>query len=178
MITLIIGTNNSGKSELAEKLAVQRGTGRKYYLATMQLCDDASRARAEKHRRMRAGKGFLTIEKECRIREVLSSIEDAEEALVLLECVSNLVGNELHSDPKWLRSFGSGEAPEDTFTEMIVSDIKAVADRVRELILVTNEYDKDDAGYDRQTRIYVELLSRVNERLRDAADEVIDLRKD
>ena len=62
MITLIIGTNNSGKSELAEKLAVQRGTGRKYYLATMQLCDDASRARAEKHRRMRAGKGFLTID--------------------------------------------------------------------------------------------------------------------
>ena len=60
-LTLISGGAASGKSEYAEQTAVAAG-GPRYYLATMQVWDEESRRRVEKHRAMRAGKGFATVE--------------------------------------------------------------------------------------------------------------------
>jgi hypothetical protein len=42
--------------------------------------------------------------------------------------------------------------------------------------MVTSEYDKDAAGYDESTRLFVKLLDGVNEKLMDFADKVYDLR--
>jgi adenosyl cobinamide kinase/adenosyl cobinamide phosphate guanylyltransferase len=41
MIILVVGGQNSGKSEFAEGLVVKSGADRRYYLATMKVCDDA-----------------------------------------------------------------------------------------------------------------------------------------
>ena len=63
MFTLVIGGAASGKSEYAESLLLG-APGPRYYLATMEPMEDAEcRARIEKHRRQRAGKGFVTIER-------------------------------------------------------------------------------------------------------------------
>ncbi len=177
MITLIIGTNNSGKSELAESLAVEAGTGRRYYLATMQVFDETGRLRVEKHRKQREGKGFLTIEKERNVREATLFMEEPEKATVLLECVSNLVGNELHGDPKWSEADGTEDRLAEVFAESVARDIRELAEKVCHLIIVTNEYERDDPGYDRQTIRYVDWLGRVNEKLREFSDSVYDLRK-
>ena len=175
MTELIIGTTDSGKSALAEDLAMQTGDSRRYYLATMKVCDNEGRKRVEKHRKMREGKGFVTIERQCALSGIADDIDEPGEVTVLLECVSNLVGNVLHDRPDrivHLKSDGSGKS---AFADEVADDIAGLADRVRNLIIVTNEYAMED-GYDEETRLYVELLGIVNERLRDIADRTFDLK--
>lgn len=94
MVYLIIGGSGSGKSAYAEQL-MERFTGvtEKYYLATMQIFDEEGEKRKEKHRAARQGKGFLTIEQPRDIKKVVEQIKPG--SAVLLECMSNLVANEM-----------------------------------------------------------------------------------
>ena len=51
MVALIIGGSGSGKSEFAEKLAARISDGHeKYYIATMEIFDEESEKKAERHR--------------------------------------------------------------------------------------------------------------------------------
>ena len=91
MLYIVTGGSGSGKSEYAEQTAVQcrnRNGGTLWYLATMRIWDDEGRKRVERHRRMRAAKGFETIERytgletlelEERIEESNSAGLDAEQ---------------------------------------------------------------------------------------------------
>ena len=66
MITLVTGGSGSGKSAYAESL-LYSCEGIRYYIATMQIYDAEGEKKVERHRKLRAGKGFLTIESdECR----------------------------------------------------------------------------------------------------------------
>ena len=124
MLYIITGGSGSGKSEYAEQTAVQcrnRTGGTLWYLATMRIWDDEGRKRVERHRRMRAAKGFETIERytgletlelEERFEESNSAgLDDeqendslkrwescrvAQKPVLLLECMSNLVLNEFY----------------------------------------------------------------------------------
>ena len=78
MITLVIGKPDSGKSELAEELALSGGYKNRYYIATMKVMDEAGKARVEKHRKMREGKGFVTLEIPLFIEDALDDIRDPE----------------------------------------------------------------------------------------------------
>ena len=63
MTVLIIGYPESGKSELAENMVMEMAApGDRVYLATMIPYGDEGASRVEKHRKMREGKGFETIE--------------------------------------------------------------------------------------------------------------------
>ena len=65
MMVLVIGGSGSGKSEFAEREACVLGGeygGRKYYVAAMRVFDEEGQRKVERHRRMRMGKGFDTIE--------------------------------------------------------------------------------------------------------------------
>ncbi len=101
MLKLITGPPDSGKSLKAEKLAVQGGRKNLYYLATMKVMDEEGSDRVKKHRAQREGKGFATIEQPYDIIKALDVIKAPKESTVLLECLSNLVGNELHDNPKF-----------------------------------------------------------------------------
>jgi len=177
MITVVIGKSNTGKSELAEKLALETGDDKVYYLATMNVCDDAGRERVEKHRKQREGKGFITIEKQRDIAGILDETGDASGSTVLLECVANLVSNYIFAD-----GFDISRIDPDTECERIVSvasdEIRALAGKVHNLIIVTNEYDKDGEGYDDETRFYVRTLSGTNELIIPFCDKVYDLLAD
>ena len=101
MLRLITGPPDSGKSLKAEELAVQGGRKNLYYLATMKVMDEEGSDRVKKHRAQREGKGFATIEQPYDIIKALDVIKAPKESTVLLECLSNLVGNELHDNPKF-----------------------------------------------------------------------------
>ena len=60
MFILVTGGSGSGKSEYAENL-LEDSPG-KYYIATMQVYDAEGRKKVARHQRLRAGKGFQTIE--------------------------------------------------------------------------------------------------------------------
>ena len=183
MIYLVIGTQNSGKSELAEKISMDTGDSRRYYLATMKIYDDEGHKRVEKHRQQREGKGFVTIEHEYDLTAVLDKIDSPKESTVLLECVSNLVGNELFENQIWKKKVLEHlNAPdlddrENDFADSISRDIKNLSDHVNNLIIVTNEYKDAGSNFDDETRLYVELLDMVNDRVIKFSDKVYDLRK-
>lgn len=68
MITLVTGGSGSGKSAYAEDVAVSAEGTEKYYIATMQIYDAEGERKVERHRKLRAGKGFTTVGEpsECR----------------------------------------------------------------------------------------------------------------
>ena len=95
MMYLIIGGSGSGKSAYAEELLFSLpDAGKKYYIATMQVCDEESRRRVQKHRKQREGKRFDTIEQPVHVSGALTQM-DAGKKSAMLECVSNLVANEM-----------------------------------------------------------------------------------
>ena len=62
MMHLVTGASASGKSAYAEDLLVPAKSAEKYYIATMRPWGAEGAARVKKHRAMREGKGFQTIE--------------------------------------------------------------------------------------------------------------------
>ena len=63
MIVLVTGGSGSGKSAFAEDRVLSFGEARRIYIATMYPFDMESKKRISRHRNMRAGKGFETVER-------------------------------------------------------------------------------------------------------------------
>lgn len=94
MLTLVSGGSASGKSEFAESLVVNSGCENRWYLATMLPYDEECHRRIARHRQMRAKKGFETLEVPYALQQ-LELTEPMQSGCALLECMSNLVANEL-----------------------------------------------------------------------------------
>lgn len=174
MISIVIGKTNTGKSELAEKLALETGDDKVYYLATMNVMDEAGRERVTKHRKQREGKGFITIEKQKDIAGILDEGGDGLKSTVLLECVANLVSNYIFDDGFDITKCDADKTCEDIASK-VAAEIKELSGKVHNLIIVTNEYDKDGEGYDDATRFYVRTLSRTNELIKLFCNDIHDL---
>lgn len=93
MLIEIIGGSGSGKSEFAEKYCMELCPGKKYYIATMQPFDEEGKLRVLRHQKLREGKMFVTIE----CQTGLENVQIEKNATILLECMSNLVANEMYS---------------------------------------------------------------------------------
>ena len=176
MVTLIIGTPDSGKSALAEDIVLASECKNRIYLATMKVCDAEGEKRVIKHRTSRDGKGFVTLEIPFGVGRALEEIKEPSDSVVLLECISNLVGNEMHDDPKASLLCQPNTRNIEAFVSLVMSDIRTLAAGVKELIIVTNEYETDES-YDDETKLYIELCNRVNRELAGFSDEVKDIRK-
>ena len=164
---LVIGTPDSGKSSYAEALALEVfGEEKRAYIATMIPFGEEGQERIKKHRRMREGKGFITLEWPDDIAgKITENGIDFKKSIVLLECVSNLIGNEMHSEEN--QNLDSLH-----LTTKIVDAVRLLGDKAQNLVVVTNEFPIDDEEYDADTKAYVRLVATVNERLISWADEV------
>lgn len=156
---LIIGGAASGKSEFAEGCALALG-GEKIYLAAMKPYGEEARRRIERHRRLRAGKGFETIEQ---YTDIGSAASAAAAKTVLLECLSNLTANEIF-DPE-----GAGAALAGA---KILEGIRRLKDSCRHLVIVTLDVFEDGRRYDAETEHFRQTLADVNRQLADMADQV------
>ena len=159
MIILILGGSGSGKSEFAEKLAMEC-SGKKFYIATMAVKDEESLKKVKRHRDMRSGKNFKTIEAERNL-----TLVNIDGGTVLLECISNLVANEV---------FGDGGCAENAY-QVIRNGINELSQKSENFIVVSNEIFSDGIIYDGETVKYIALLSKVNDYLSKLADEVIEV---
>ena len=79
MLVVVTGGSGSGKSAFAEETVLSLGEARRIYIATMQAFDEESHRRIRRHRHMRAGKGFETIERYTELDELLKTAEELEE---------------------------------------------------------------------------------------------------
>lgn len=176
MFLLVIGGSGSGKSAYAEECACAVSEkGRLYYLAAMQACDEESVRRIERHRRLRSGKGFWTIEQPVGIEKALAQmtedhtdgIEGKRRATALLECVSNLTANEMFAK--------EGIRTCEETTERVVRGVMELGEQLENLIVVTNNVAEDGVPYDETTRAYLEALGAINENLAGMADRVVEV---
>lgn len=159
MLTVITGGSGSGKSELAEKIAMHSGKPR-IYIATMKPFGSEADERIKRHRKFRAEKNFETIEKYTDIQ----NLEIEKGSAVLLECMSNLTANEI---------FCSGCKSDELYQKILVgvSKIQTCAD---DFVIVTNEIFSDGIQYDKETTEYIYSLGKINNMLFEIADNVIE----
>ena len=166
-MTLIIGGSGSGKSAYAEDYMVSISEDRKkYYIATMQIYDEEGKRKVERHRMLRGGKGFSTIEQPVDIGKAAEKME-AEDRTALLECVSNLTANEMFS--------GEVPATEEVITEKIVGGIAVLNRELTHLVIVSNNVFEDGNVYDKTTMAYIRAMGRINQKLAEMADEVVEV---
>lgn len=168
MIFLVLGTPDSGKSAKAEALTMElSGDGKRYYIATMIPFGQEGEKRVLKHRKMREGKGFETIECPVKVHEIIYKLESANESTCLLECMSNLIGNEMHLPGQ--------EMDDKEITEYIVDSVMTVSRAVKNLVIVANLFPLDGEGYDEDTKRYVTVVDMVNKELKKRVDKVYEL---
>lgn len=187
MMVLVVGGSGSGKSSYAEKVTVslaqesvkeitksentslsdfKLNIPKKYYLATMQVFDDEGRKKVERHRNLRSGKGFFTIEQPTRISGALEKMEDGDRT-VLLECISNLTANEMFSEKKAMT--------EIQVTENVIRDIKMLKEQTNHLVVVSNNIFEDGTTYDEITTKYIRAMGKINQKLAALADRVVEV---
>ena len=167
MMTLIIGGSGSGKSAYAEDYTISLSEDRKkYYIATMQIYDEEGKRKVERHRMLRGGKGFSTIEQPIDIGKAAEKMEDGERT-ALLECISNLTANEMFL----------GEIPgtEEVITEKIVGEIAVLNRELTHLVIVSNNVFEDGNVYDKTTMAYIRAMGRINQKLAEMAEEVVEV---
>ena len=181
MMYLIIGGSGSGKSvSAAELLFSLPDAGKKYYIATMQVYDEESVRRVKKHRKQREGKKFYTIEQPVHVSKALAEM-DADKKSATLECVSNLVANEMLAKDvddcdvieTGLKNKKNHSA--ETVAGKIVEDIMKLNHELQQLVIVSNNVFEDGISYDEMTMEYIKTMGIVNQKLAAAADVVTEV---
>lgn len=158
MTVLVTGGSKCGKSHFAEKL-FRDFSGEKIYIATMQPYGEEAFAAIERHRKMRSGKGFETIEKYTDI----GSVNVPENCGVLLECTANLCANEMFCG-------------EEIFypADKIIKGLEQLKSRTKLLVIVTNEVGSDGISYAEGTAEYIKAMGEINRRIADFSDIVVE----
>lgn len=179
MLSVITGVSASGKSEYAENRAVQLSGGKDlYYVATMEPYGEEGVARIERHHKLRAGKGFTTIECYRDIGSVVDiiGVYRSKEATILLECMSNLLANEMF--PPVAHQSNTQERAAQTeqhIVDKLLSGISLISRQCRHLIVVTNEVFADGTDYGEEMMVYIKYLGDINQKLVRMADEAIEV---
>lgn len=164
MLITVTGGSGSGKSEFAEKTAMElarKDKTRLIYLATMQPLGREAEARIRRHRELRRGKGFVTIERSkdlCGIPE--RDREQIRGATVLLEDLSNLTAGQLFSGPDEEGNLSDGHQKE-AFRK-ILEGLHFLREQAGNLVIVANEVYSDGQTYDRGTECFLSLTGRVS----------------
>lgn len=167
MIIFVYGGSGSGKSAFAEEISSHYGGSEKYYVATMKVFDEEGKERVAKHRRQREGRNFKLIEKPVLIESVCTDLAQEKAAgkkiFLLIECLSNLVANEMFSDGSIISAEKVADSVEKGLTEVFES-----ADDV---VVVSNNVFEDGIGYDDSVCEYMHALGKINEWMCRKADK-------
>ncbi len=169
MMTLVTGGAKCGKSHYSERI-LDGFAGKKFYIATMEPYGEEALAAIARHRGLRAGKGFTTIERYTDIDELILPGDGGRPAGVrnsgcgiLLECTANLCANEMFRDGRICDP-----------TEKILRGFRHLRDISSELVIVTNEVGNDGISYEEGTAAYIRALGEVNRLAAQTADRVVE----
>ena len=161
MLTLVTGGSGSGKSEFAENMAVSYKSRNLIYIATMFPYDDESFKKIERHRIMRENKNFSTIESFINLKKV----EIPKSSTVLLDCMSNLVANEMYYE----------DGAKEKTVESILEGIHTINSISDNFVIVTNEVFSDGIEYDSETKKYLKNLGDINSEIGRISDNVVEV---
>ena len=163
--TLITGGARSGKSHLAQELALKSG-GAVLFVATAEAGDEEMKRRIEEHKKARPAT-WVTLEANTHLGSQISrNIGQAQ--TVIIDCITLLINNILQ------------QHDEETDAALIEKEVMAeidglitCIDRVdASFIIVTNEVGLGLVPANKLGRSYRDLLGRANQVLAQHADEV------
>ena len=161
MISLITGGSGSGKSEFAEQRVLSFGEKKRIYIATLIPYDEECKERIARHKAMRADKKFHTIACYTGLKETVLE----KDSVVLLECMSNLVANEMYQE----------NGAKERTVEEIMEGIRSISKKVHAVVIVSNEVFSDGICYEEESMRYLSYLGKVNKEIGRMADEVIEV---
>ncbi|MEH7503660.1 bifunctional adenosylcobinamide kinase/adenosylcobinamide-phosphate guanylyltransferase [Neobacillus drentensis] len=169
-LIFITGGVRSGKSSFAERKAVEIASitgGQLNYLATGVPSDPEMKERIEKHQHDReAGSNrWKTVEQSVQIEELANDF--SAEDIILLDCVTTLLNNELFSsEQKWDECFL------ETVKENIITGITSIKKRTGTMIVVSNEVLNEPLLGNEMVFTYGRLLGQIHQYLVKEADQV------
>lgn len=179
MMELVTGGSGSGKSAYAEVEICRRrnllsgecgGNVPLYYIADMIPYGYETEKKIEAHRKMRAGKGFVTLEWYVDLPGRISAPDspDLKDSCVLLECISNLTANEMY-EPDGAENTGKDTA------ESVIKGVQMLKERCAHLVVVTNDVFRESVPDSKEMAAYKDNLGTINRALAEMADRVTEV---
>lgn len=167
MTLFLSGGAKSGKSSLAQELAVKlAGDGKRYYVATLIPSGKEDQERIRLHLEDRDGMGFETVECFCDAMDCLA-IADAD-ATFLVDSVTSLLQNALFPVEK-------GYTMDLTGAQRCGESLLRFADCVRNAVFVSDNIYCDASFYSETTESYRRCLASIDRQLAARCDAVIEV---
>ena len=167
MRILVTGGAASGKSAYAERRVLEL-SGPHIYIATMPVRGKEDELKVARHRELRAGRGFSTIEAPSKSAFDAAISKIPFDAAVLLEDMGNLVANALF--------LPDGTINESTSVRKAVdSSLDALASSCAHLVVVGCEIGSGTPAPSEQLRTYTELLGSLACEYAGRCDEVAEV---
>ena len=170
-VILVTGGARSGKSNFAEKLCKERNNNTAY-IATSIPFDDEMKDRVRKHKESRP-QNWKTYEIYKDIYTIIDDISK-EHKTVILDCVTLLVNNLIFMH----------ETDIDNSTEYEIDELeKYIKEQVEKLlieikktnlyfVIVTSELGLGGVSINKLTRVYTDIVGRINQQIAAQSDEV------
>ena len=170
-VILVTGGARSGKSNFAEKLCKERNNNTAY-IATSIPFDDEMKDRVRKHKESRP-QNWKTYEIYKDIYTIIDDISK-EHKSVILDCVTLLVNNLIFMH----------EIDIDNSTQYEIDELeKYIKEQVEKLlieikktnlyfVIVTNELGLGGVSINKLTRVYTDIVGRINQQIAAQSDEV------
>jgi adenosylcobinamide kinase/adenosylcobinamide-phosphate guanylyltransferase len=163
MLTLILGGARSGKSRLAQRLAMN--ANRVVYVATAQAASDPEMLARIRHHREHRPSHWRTVEEPVALADaVCQHAVDAD--VILVDCLTIWLSNLF-----WQHRAGTPVDIEDSFHANL--DKLAAIGRSLHLILVSNELGSGTVPDAALTRDFRDAQGLLNQRAAELADQVI-----
>jgi len=165
-LTLVLGGVRSGKSAYARQRAADCG-GRVLFVATAEPSDEEMAARIQVHRAVRPA-SWHTLEVQGNVGPSIEGVSPAPE-IILLDCMTMLAGRTLIDLPEPITSPRACAALGSEIDGLLVAYERSAA----RWIIVSNEVGMGIVPETPVGRAYRDMLGWGNQRLAQAADEVL-----
>lgn len=164
-LIVVTGGARSGKSLFAEEYLTSC-SGRKAYVATAQILDEEMKERVAEHRRRRP-EDWQTLEISSGLSAAFPAVLEQADA-VLVDCLTLYLSNYLFAH----ETAGDEEILQGALQEMenIVGAVRQTEDKT--VIFVTNELGCGIVPMSRISRLYRDVVGKVNQYAAGQADEV------
>jgi adenosyl cobinamide kinase/adenosyl cobinamide phosphate guanylyltransferase len=146
-LRVLLGGARSGKSTLALRLATASGAPVTFF-ATAEARDEEFAMRIARHRRERPS-GWQLVEEPIELHQALGEID--EERTVVIDCLT-----------LWVANLAEKDLGETEIVERAAEIAIAAAKRAGLVLVVSNEVGSGIVPADPSTRVYRDILGRVN----------------
>ena len=170
-IVLVTGGARSGKSSFAEKLCIDRNNSTAY-IATSVPFDGEMKYRVKKHQKSRPH-DWKTYEIYKDVYSIIKNISKNHKT-VILDCITLLVNNLMFTYDIDLENATSEEINnmEEYIKEQIIMLFNEVKNTDLYFVNVTNELGMGIVPNNKLSRVYADIVGRINQYISSISDEV------